>query len=258
MKGYLARAIGQAQKPLGTAVGVLRKVQSRATRAPAATVEGVAVAPSLPAADVVVSEPVAQRISNAAAASPATAQATAQPVPLPGLHVQRIVPPIQTTATSVERTVSRVEVREQRVVEEKEVVREVVRAAAPTRDASVPASAAHAYEEWAEPMPAIAEPTSQPRQDYSQLPMQIEMPHSASALPSEARRQVERAVTRVVRERVRNSAPPKTASGPARLEVHIDQINVRVENPPAPQPAPAAAPAVSGFDDYHVARTVSR
>lgn len=117
----------------------------------------------------------------------------------------------------------------------------------------------------AQPMPvedrrlgAVAQaPQQAERPPLAQLPVRVELPRSMPALPVGARQQVERAVTSVVRERLRAAPPAKPESVPSRVEVRIDQVNVRIENPPAPPAAPAA-PAGGGFASYFLARTVSR
>lgn len=222
--------------------------------------------------------PVASPVSEPAAPSPKSATPTVsdvgeripgEPLPesgrpaqtaqqAPQVHVQRIVTPVQSPVSLPERVLQRVEIREKHLVEEREVVREVERRSDPPATRMASEYRPPADEELAPEVIPAPQPDVPVRMNYEQIPVQVELPRGGSQLPAEARREVERAVTRVVRERVRNAALPRTASAPEKVEVRIDQLTVRVENPPAPQPAPAAAPAPGGFADYILARTVSR
>lgn len=249
----MAKAIGQAQTPLNSRVGLVRAVPRRVQRMPVAAPVSEPAAPSPKSASPTVSEAVGERIP----AGPLPE--ASQPVPpLPQVHVQRIVTPVQSPAALPQPVLPRVEIREKRLVEELEIVREVARGSDPPAGRVVSETLAPAAEE---PVPEVM-PEPQPavpvRMNYEQIPVQVELPRGEAQLPSETRREVERTVTRVVRERVRNAALPRTASAPEKVEVRIDHLTVRVENPPAPQQAPAAAPAPGGFADYILARTVSR
>lgn len=183
------------------------------------------------------------------------AQPTQQP---PQVHVQRIVTQVQSPAALPERALPRVEIREKHLVEEREVVREVERRSDPPAARVASEYLPPAEQELVPEVIPAPQPAVPVRMNYEQIPVQVELPRGGAQLSSEARREVERAVTRVVRERVRNAVLPRTASAPEKVEVRIDQLTVRVENPPAPQQAPAPAPAPGGFADYILARTVSR
>ncbi|WP_321475607.1 hypothetical protein [uncultured Paludibaculum sp.] len=253
MPSYLTKAIGQARKPLGAGTVIMRRVQRGTPNAPTAVAAAEVPAQTQMVPVVSVPQPEAQRPPGLKA----DVEQPARRVEIPhGLRVQRIVTPVPSAPTVTERVVARMELREKQVVEAKEVVREAVRPA-------VGPTTAPTVQEWVEvreeSMPAAARAlVAPPKHDISQIPLSIELPRSAPSLPADVQRQVEKEVTRVVRERVRNTGLPKSASSPERLEVRIDQVNVRVENPPAPQPAAAVAPAPSGFADYFLARTVSR
>lgn len=183
------------------------------------------------------------------------AQPAQQP---PQVHVQRIVTPVQSPVSLPERVIQRVEIREKHLVEEREVVREVERRSDPPATRVASEDRPPVDEELAPQVIPAPQPAVPVRMNYEQIPVQVDLPGGGTQLPAEARREVERAVTRVVRERVRNAALPRTASAPEKIEVRIDQLTVRVENPPPPQQAQAAAPAPGGFADYILARTVSR
>ncbi|MBN9658098.1 MAG: hypothetical protein J0H49_07960 [Acidobacteria bacterium] len=256
MKGYLAKAIGHAQAPLGSRAGQLRGTARRVSRWPAA-----APAPGLGQQTEQTrtpSIPEVPRERTVASRPPEEAQSAQLAQPAPQVYVQRIVTAGQPPAALPERVVSSVQIREKHRVEERTVVREVERRSELPREQMAPEDRVEVEEGSSLEMTPAPQPVAPARTDFTQIPVHVELPKASVPLPPEARREVERTVTRIVRERVRGVALPRTASPPEKLEVRIDQVTVRVENPPAPPPAPVASPAPGGFADYILARTVSR
>jgi hypothetical protein len=99
----------------------------------------------------------------------------------------------------------------------------------------------------ASPMPSRS--TGQPE---APLHSTIEMPARLDALQ---RTVVRQAVERRVRERL--AADPVRRREPnARVEVRVDQVNVRIESPTPPTPAPAASRIGSAFDSFFLTRSL--
>lgn len=242
MKGYLQRAIGQAQRPLGAWAAAPRRAMrpTRQSIPPAAIPEAMAA----PAPAAVVTEPVRLSAPHLPAPGPVV---RVQQAP-PQVHVQRIVTPPQL----VERTQTLAERRPEPVTREREVGREVIRREEVTRVEQAEPQIVETVAAPAPPRPPEI------RTHWREVPVRVVLPSTAPQLPEAARPLMEREVTRVVRERVEHAAAGRLVAVPEKLEVRIDQVTVRVENPPAP-PAPApAAPTESGFGAYVLARTVSR
>ncbi|MGC4051900.1 MAG: hypothetical protein QM757_21370, partial [Paludibaculum sp.] len=130
--------------------------------------------------------------------------------PVPLVHVQRIVSPANPSEAVPREPNPPVEIREKRMVEERVVVREVEHSSGAMEAGRGSESWMQAVEMPAQEMAPAPQPVSHAQRDYSRLPAKVELPEAGARLSSETRREVEREVTRIVRERVRSAALPKT------------------------------------------------